>query len=121
MEHPAPITWFSRFYIAALALKTIFAIVHWDVVDAGTVQIGIIVALLLWFGVMYRHSVVSKWLIILSFVVSAIWTLGALAVGRYDVVSALVFIAAVTLNGMAAWQLIAGPAHRWFEEPHPAD
>ena len=121
MERRTPIIWFSRFYIAALALKVVFAIVHWDMVNAGGVQIGIIISLLLWFGVMYRHSIISKWIIILSFIASAIWTVIQLSTGTYDLFSTFVFVVALILNGVAAWQLMTGGAHIWFEQAASTD
>jgi hypothetical protein len=117
VERRTPIIWFSRFYIAALALKVAFAIVRWDVVDAGGVQISIIISLLLWFGVMYRHSIVAKWLIVLSFVASVILSAVQLSTRPYDLFSTLVFGVALMLGGMAVWQLMTKAAHVWFEQP----
>jgi hypothetical protein len=115
MERPAAIVRFERFYLGALGLKVIFAIVNWSSVDAAALQIGIILSLLLWFGVAYRHSVISKWLIIVMFIGTSLWTCFGLAIGRYDVFFGAVAAIAMILYGIAAWQLLHAGADRWFD------
>ena len=115
MQRPAAIVRFERFYLGALGLKIIFAIVNWSSVDAAALQIGIIFSLLLWFGVAHRHSVISKWLIIVVFIGTSIWTCFGLAIGSYDVFFGAVAAIAMILHGIAAWQLLNADANRWFE------
>ena len=116
VERPRSIVRFERFYLGAVALKIVGAILNWDSVNAGGVQIGIIVALLLWFGVMYRHSVASKWIVVVIFLASALWALFQIMAGAYGATSTLFVMGGTMLNAVAVWYLIADNAQGWFEE-----
>ena len=116
MKRPTPIVWFERYYLGAVVLKVVVSIINWDIVDAGGVEIGIIVSLLLWFGVMYRHSAAAKWILIVLFLVYALWTLLQMSRGAYGLVAILVTLAAMVLNALAVWQLLVDDAQAWFDK-----
>jgi hypothetical protein len=119
MERPTPIVWFERCYLGALALRLIISIAHWDTVNAGGVQIALIVALLLWFGVVHRHSSVARWLVLLMFVVAAVSTLMRLGAGGLGLVWVILALVALALQALAVFQLLVAEAQPWFAKARP--
>jgi hypothetical protein len=119
MERPMPIIWFERCYLGAVALRLLADILSWDRVNAGAVQVGLIVALLLWFGVVHRHSNVARWLVLLFFGGAAVVTLMRIAAGGLDVPTNVLTLAALGLNAVAAFLLLVPEARPWFAKPQP--
>ena len=116
MERPKAIIWFARCYLGAFVIKLMLAIVNWDKVDSATTQIGTTIALLLWFGVVYRHSNVSRWIIVIYTIIGAIWTCIIAASGTYDWATNILMVVALILNLGAALQLINAEAESWFKK-----
>ncbi|MGH6616549.1 hypothetical protein [Sphingomonas sp.] len=114
MERPKAIIWFERFYLGAFAIRLLLSIVNWDKANSAATQIGTTVALLLWFGVMYRHSNISRWLIIIFAVTGAIWTCVSAASSGYGWPTGIPMFVAVILNLAAALQLIHEKVEPWF-------
>jgi hypothetical protein len=121
MERPAPILWFSRYYLAAVVLKTGAALTLWSAARAGTVQVGLTIALLLWFGIVYRRSNIARWIALVLFVPGTLWLLLSLAQSRYPPVAIVLHVAATIFAAAAALQLIDARANAWFAaRPSPA-
>lgn len=114
MERPAPILWFSRFYLTALVLKTAAAATMWSASRAGTVQVGITFALLLWFGVVHRRSNVARWLVLIVYAASAAWLAYDLALAPLAPLAIVLQVAALVFATVAAAQLITSQANEWF-------
>jgi hypothetical protein len=121
MARPMPIVWFERCYLSALALRLVISIAHWDTVNAGSVQIALIVALLLWFGVVHRRSNVARWLVLLMFVVTAAGTLLRLGDGGLGAIWVVLALVALALQAFAAFQLLVAEAQPWFAKAQPED
>lgn len=114
MERPAPILWFSRYYLAAVALKTGAALTMWSAARAGTVQVGLTIALLLWFGIVYRRSNIARWIVLIGFVLGTLWLLLSLAQFRHPPIAVVLHVAATVFGGAAALQLVTARANDWF-------
>ena len=119
MERPRAIVWFERCYLGALAIKLALTIVNWSTANSAATQIGTTIALLLWFGVVHRHSNISRWIIVLFTIIAAIWTCVTVAYGAFSWGSILLMFAAGILNIAAALQLIGADAEPWFEKRAP--
>ncbi|MEG3150484.1 hypothetical protein U1769_11380 [Sphingomonas sp. ZT3P38] len=119
VERPRAIVWFERCYLGALAIKLALAIVNWSTANSAATQIGTTIALLLWFGVVNRHSNISRWIIVLFAIIAAIWTCVTVAYGAFSWVSILLMFVAGILNIAAALQLIGADAEPWFEKRAP--
>ncbi|MEI9852194.1 MAG: hypothetical protein WDN24_16570 [Sphingomonas sp.] len=117
MERPAAIVWFERCYLGAFAVKVVVAILNWSTAGSNTLQLGIIISLLLWYGVVYQHSVVSRWIIVILFVASTIGTFLLNPFATYPVGSAALVIVATISNAAATWMLMTPGAGGWFEKP----
>ncbi|MES2444241.1 MAG: hypothetical protein V4574_15545 [Pseudomonadota bacterium] len=120
MDRPAAITWFERFYLGAIALKIVVVVLNWTTANPGAAQIGLIVSLLLWFGVVYRHSAISRWLAVLFVAVTMGWGCYLIAMGAYDTLSAALALVAMVLSALAAGQLLSPGAGAWFAKDRPA-
>lgn len=114
MERPTPILWFSRYYLAAVALKTGAALTMWSAARAGTVQVGLTIALLLWFGIVYRRSNIARWIALVLFVPGTLWLMLSLAQFRYPPVAIVLHVAATIFAAAAALQLIDARANDWL-------
>ena len=120
VERPKAIIWFERCYLGAFAIKLVSTIVNWRSANSAGAQIGTTIALLLWFGVMYRHSNASRWIIITFAIITTIWACISAAAGAYGWVMGIVLLVTVILNLTAALQLISASAEPWFQK-RPAD
>lgn len=116
VERPNAIIWFERCYLGAFAIKLVLTIINWRSADSAGAQVGITIALLLWFGVMYRHSNVSRWIIVTFAIITTIWTCISAAAGAYGWVMGIVLFVTVILNLTAALQLISANAEAWFQK-----
>ncbi|MFA6113855.1 MAG: hypothetical protein WC729_07675 [Sphingomonas sp.] len=121
MERPKAIVWFERCYLGAFAIKLALTIVNWDKADSAATQIGTTIALLLWFGVVYRHSNISRWIIIIFALIGAIWTCISVASGAYGWGTIVLMVVALMLNLGAALLLIGAKVEPWFEKPATDD
>ncbi len=120
MARPTPIVWFERLYLASLGLRVATAVALWRIADAGAIQIGLIVGLLLWFGVMYRHSRVAAVLVGVLFLLVGLWTLRLMVAAQAVTPVAAVYLVALTLHAAAIACLLHDSAAPWFRRP-PAD
>ena len=114
MERPAPILWFSRFYLTDLALRTAAAATMWSASRAGVVQVGLTVALLLWFGVVYRRSNVARWIAIAIYALGAALLAYGLALDPPPPLTIVLQVAALVFGTVAVAQLITTEANDWF-------
>lgn len=114
MERPKLLVRFERLYLAAFAVKLILLVLNWATTDPGKAQIGIIASLLLWFGIMHRHSNGARWLAVGFSVVSTIWCIGNVFIGEYDLVERLLLTTIAVLNVSALLQLIKADVEPWF-------
>jgi hypothetical protein len=114
LERPIAIIWFERCYLGAFAIKTLFLILNWYRVNSAVAQIGTTIALLLWFGVVHRHSTVSRWLVVAFSIWGVISFALAAASGGYGILPNCLLLVATILNAIAAFQLIDSRAEGWF-------
>ena len=115
-ERPKAIIWFERCYLGAFTIKLVLIILNWDKANSAVAQIGTTISLLLWFGVVYHHSNISRWIIVIFAIIGAIWTFVSAASGVYDLVTDILMFVALILNLGAALQLIHATVEPWFKE-----
>lgn len=81
----------------------------------GTVVIGVLISLLLWYLVARRGSEVAKWILVVFLLLSAIGV--AMAVSQFAAIGALsaaLTLLAFALNAFAVWQLFQPDAKAWM-------
>jgi hypothetical protein len=115
LERPKSIVLFSRCYLAALALQVLGAIVNWRTATPGAIQIGLIVALLLWYGVVYQRSKVSRILLLILYPVGLLTGIIGFLAFRPDALVVAGMIAPLILYGIAFAMLIEKKASDWFD------
>ncbi|MEP9357505.1 hypothetical protein [Sphingomonas sp. KR3-1] len=120
MERPRPIIWFSRYYLTALALKTLGTLADWTHANAAALQIGLIVALLLWFGVVHRRSNVARWILLLAYAPSLALAILGIAGGGYIPLTVLFYIASLVFFSAAIVQLVRNRVDGWFAKTPPS-
>lgn len=114
MERPAPILWFSRFYLSGLVLRTAGTLVDWPHANAGLLQIWLMVALLLWFGVVHRGSNVARWIVLISYVPWLLWAGLSLVQMPYPPLTVVLYVASLVFFSAATVQLVAESTTGWF-------
>lgn len=112
---PAAIVWFERTYLAGFALRIVLAVLNWATANAAATQIGVMIGLLLWYGVMYQRSQVCRWLLVVILVSIIPLTGLRIAANAYDLVSDIIAVAIMALNAAAVAYLFN--AWAWFEKP----
>jgi len=115
MERTGPIIWFERCYLASFVLGAAGAVLNWRAVNPGALQLSVIIGLLLWYGVMYRHSQVCRWLVFGSLIVSTVQMGLLIAAIGYDPVLGAIGVVILGLNAAAAGFLLNASA--WFAKP----
>ena len=117
---PAAIIWFERLFLCAIALKMVVMVLSWRTANPGAAQLGLILWLLLWFGVVHRHSLASRWLAMACCLISAIWTLLVLIAGAFGMLDGALSILAALLMLGAALRLSSLDADGWFKKSDAA-
>lgn len=136
---PSSIVRFDRLYLASIAVGLIGNILEWPLTMArlaenpdtaalgstatvaagGMIVVGVAIALLLWFFIARRGSVVAKWIL----VVFTVFAIGSLAVGFSTGavildVGGIVRIVAVALQTTAVVFLFRPDAAAWLAPAH---
>lgn len=114
MARPAPIVWFERLYLAAFVLRLAVNLANWRIVYAAGLEIGVVVTLLPWFGVMYRHSRVSAVIVGLLFAAGLVPALLWLSGDPARLPSGVGYLVSVLLQGASVACLTHPRARPWF-------
>lgn len=130
MSKPNSISQFERFYLAAIGVDLVNTILSWSEREERalltpqmfgnatlplTTAIGFGIALLLWFFVAHRGSVIAKWIVTVFVTLALAWTLYAIPTGRYSLgLSGLLGLFSTVLQAYAVVMLFRRDAGRWF-------
>jgi|GEM_PF-2200380 len=106
---------FSRCYLAALGLQVLSSIMNWRSATPGAIQIGLILSLLLWYGVVYQRSNVARILVILCYVFGALARIVGFFLYPPSALEIASFIAPLILFTIAVGMLIEEKTSEWFK------
>ncbi len=140
MTRPQSIIAFERFYLGAMALGLVNAVLSWnqtqdmmaspEVAAAGlgngflltTMAFSFAIPLLLWYFIAWRASNVAKWILVVMFALGLVVMLLSLANPMMPDGLALVFTFVVTaLQGYAIYMLFRPDAVAWLAGSAPVD
>ena len=133
---PISIVNFERCYLGALAVGLVNSLVSLPIMMRtpqvaqamatfgpgflyGTVALGIVVSLLLWYFAARRASVVAKWIIVVFFAFGVLGLLRNLTSGFPTPVAGVLGIVAFVLQAVAVYLLFRPDAVAWFRGGGP--
>jgi hypothetical protein len=137
---PTSIIQFERFYLGALVVGLINNVLNWSQATAalndpnvqavgmgtgflvGTMVVGIVIQLLLWYFTAKRGSNIAKWILVVLFGLGLIGLLislpGLFAIGT---IGAVLSLLAVALQAYAVFMLFKPDAVAWLEGKGPTN
>lgn len=134
MERPQSIATFERCYLGAVALGLVNNALNWNNMQEqmaatpnsellpvwflpATIGFGVLIALLLWYFVARRASVVAKWIVVVFFAIGLLGLPGIIngvTTGLVAPLMGILALVALTLQTMAVWMLFRPDAKLWF-------
>lgn len=130
MERPKSIIQFERFYLAAIGVDVVNTVLSWsereerallkpqmfgDATLPLMTAIGFVIALVLWFLIARKGSMIAKWILAIFIALALAWTLYAIPSGRYSLgLSGLLGLFSTVLQAYAVVMLFRPDARPWF-------
>ena len=136
---PVSIKRFSQLYLASIVISAINSLITFghqrdllarnpqtaglgDGFLVASVVFGAVVAVLLWYFVVYRASTVAKWIIVLLTVLGLFWAPSSLRVAeRMGPFALAVFVVVLVLQVVSVAFLFAPDARAWLGRRHADD
>lgn len=132
MERPASIARFEQFYGAAVVVGLAGTAIAWnlpttiaarekigDSLFIGSIAIGLIIPLLLWYFIARRGSPIAKWIFVVLTAIGVIGTLysvTALSTGLVMPVQFGISVLGTLLQAVAGVMLFRPDANAWFND-----
>jgi hypothetical protein len=131
MTRPQSIIWFERCFLGAIGIGLVNSALNWSKIQEavaatpgagvlpggfliGTMVVGIIINLLLWYFAARRGANVAKWIIVVFFGLGLLGLIRALTGGVAAPTMNVFAYAALALQAVGIWMLFRPDAKAWF-------
>lgn len=131
MTRPQSIIWFERCFLGAIGIGIINSALNWSKIQAavdatpgaaglpagfmiGTIVIGLIINLVLWYFAARRGANVAKWIIVVLFGLGLLGLVRTLTSGVAAPTMNVFAYVALALQAVGVWMLFRPDAKAWF-------